>query len=93
MVIGVLNVILSIYKSNSLKDKRNILNSLKTRLHRQFNISLIESDDQGKWQKSTLTIVNIGQNKRSVDQTINQIIDFIEKDNRCQILDHHIELI
>lgn len=93
MVIGILNVILSIHKSNSLKDKRIILNSLKTRLHRQFNISLIESDDQDKWQRSTLTIVNVGQNKRLVDQTINRIIDFIERDNQCQILNYHIELI
>ncbi len=93
MIIGILNVTLLIQKSNSLKDKRVILSSLKARLRRQFNISLIESDAQDKWQKSVLSIVNVGGDKRSVNQIINQIINFIERDNWCQVLDYNVQLI
>ena len=76
-----------------MKDKRNVLNSLKARLRRQFNISLIELDDQDKWQRSTFSIVNIDTDKRNLDRTINRIIDFIEKDLRCEIVDYQIQLI
>lgn len=93
MVIGVLSITLLIQKSNSLKDKRIVLNSLKTRLRRKFNISLIESDDQDKWQKSVLSIVNLGENRRSVNRTINQIINFIGRQINCEILDYQIQLI
>lgn len=93
MVIGILSITLLIQKSNSLKDKRIVLNSLKTRLHNHFNISLIESGDQNKWGKSTLSIVNVGINKRSVDRTLNQIINFIERNIECEILDYRIRLI
>lgn len=93
MVIGILNVVLFLQGSSSLKDKRSILSSLKTRLRRQFNISLIESDDQDKWQRATLSIVNINTDKKNSDQTINQIINFIKRDLRCEIIDYQIQLI
>jgi uncharacterized protein YlxP (DUF503 family) len=93
MVIGILSVILMIQKSSSLKDKRNILNSLKTKLRRQFNICVIESDDQNKWQKATLSIVNVDMDRRALNQTINRIINFIEKEPRCEMLDYQIQLI
>lgn len=93
MTIGILNIALLIHKSSSLKDKRIILNSLKARLRSHFNISLIESEDQNKWQKSGLAIVSIGQNRRSVNRTIDQIINFIGKENSCEILDYQIHLI
>lgn len=93
MVIGILNIVLLIQKSNSLKDKRSVLNSLKTRLCRQFNISLIESGDQNKWQRATLSIVTIDNDRRNLDQRVNKIINFINKDLRCEIVDYEIQLI
>ncbi|HEX5848058.1 MAG TPA: DUF503 domain-containing protein [Rubrobacter sp.] len=41
--------------SSSLKDKRQILRSLKDRLRRK-NVSVVESENQDSWQRATVEI-------------------------------------
>ena len=41
--------------SSSLKDKRQILRSLKDRLRRK-NVSVVESENQDLWQRATMEI-------------------------------------
>jgi uncharacterized protein YlxP (DUF503 family) len=41
--------------SSSLKDKRQILRSLKDRLRRK-NVSVVESENQELWQRATMEI-------------------------------------
>ena len=41
--------------SSSLKDKRQILRSLKDRLRRK-NVSVVESEHQDRWQRATVEI-------------------------------------
>ena len=41
--------------SSSLKDKRQILRSLKDRLRRK-NVSVVESENQDFWQRATMEI-------------------------------------
>ena len=41
--------------SSSLKDKRQILRSLKDRL-RHKNVSVVESENQDRWQRATMEI-------------------------------------
>ena len=41
--------------SSSLKDKRQILRSLKDRLRRK-NVSVVESENQDRWQRATMEI-------------------------------------
>ena len=63
MVIGILRLILFIGNSNSLKTKRMVLHSLKSRLRNKFNIAINEIADQDKWQKSTLVVVGVNNDK------------------------------
>ena len=83
-----------ISSSNSLKTKRMVLHSLKTRLRNRFNIAVSEvGDDQDKWQKSTLAIVGVQKDKRNLDRTFSQIINFIENFNQASIVDYKLEII
>lgn len=41
--------------SSSLKDKRQILRSLKDRLRRR-NVSVVESENQDSWQRATVEV-------------------------------------
>ena len=54
MVLGVLTIELFIWESQSLKDKRQVLHSLKDRLRGKFNVSVAEVDGQDLWQKAVL---------------------------------------
>ena len=79
MVVAILSVVLFIGNSNSLKTKRMVLQSLKTRLRNKFNIAISEVGDEDKWQKSTLAIVGVQKDRRYLDRIFSQIINFGNK--------------
>ena len=54
MFVKVLTVDLLIPGCSSLKEKRFVLQSLKSRLRGRFNASIAEVDHQDKWQRSTV---------------------------------------
>ena len=89
--IGVLSVAIHIPASQSLKDKRMVLKSLKDRLKSKFNVSVAELDGQDTWQRSTLGIVMIGNDNRYLDSTLQNVLSYIESFGECEICDHTIE--
>ena len=57
--IGVLTLELRLETSHSLKDKRQVVASLKDRLRHKFNVSVAEIDHQDLWQRATLAAVTV----------------------------------
>jgi uncharacterized protein YlxP (DUF503 family) len=57
--IGVLTLELRIDDSHSLKDKRQVVKSLKDRLRHKFNVSVAEIDHQDLWQRAVLAAVTV----------------------------------
>ena len=93
MTIGNLQVELFLSEPQSLKEKRMVLKSLKTRLRNNFNIAVSELDYHEKWQKTLLGIVSINNKRRDLDAMFSHIINFIEKEERVEIVDYSIELL
>ena len=93
MVIGILSLVLFIGNSNSLKSKRMVLLSLKTRLRNKFNISISEVDYEDKWQKSVLAVVGVSNNRRYMDSQFSKIINFVENFNQVDIVNYETEVI
>jgi len=85
MIIGMLEIDLFNEQFHSLKEKRQLLASLKKRLKNKFNIAVAESDYQDLWQKAQLAIVALGANQAIVDNTFKEIEDFIFLDYAVQI--------
>ena len=56
MVVGLMTWELHLEGCQSLKDKRQVLKSLKDRLHNRFNVSAAETDHQDLWQRAELTV-------------------------------------
>jgi len=52
MPIGLLTLEIHISDARSLKDKRQVLRSLKDRLRAHFNVAVSELDHQDVWQRS-----------------------------------------
>ena len=57
MVIGILQVELTIDAADSLKDKRRVVKSLKDRLHREHQVSVAEVGTQDVHRTATLGMV------------------------------------
>jgi len=85
MIIGMLAIDLFNEQFHSLKEKRQLLASLKKRLKNKFNIAVAESDYQDLWQKAQLAVVSLGATHAIVDQTFKEIEDFIFLNYSVQI--------
>lgn len=93
MTIGLLKVALRIPDSNSLKEKRRALLSLRDLLKNRFNIALAEVGEQDKWQKAVMAIVSVGTERTMVDKTMAKVVDFIRDFDQVELLDYELEMI
>jgi len=57
--IGVLTLELRIDDAHSLKDKRQVVKSLKDRLRHKFNVAVAEIDHLDVWQRASIAAVTV----------------------------------
>jgi hypothetical protein len=92
MVIGTCAVDLYIPSSHSLKEKRQILKSLKTRLRNRYNISLMEDSAGELWQRSKLIIVTVADDGRFVNQVLSKVVLCIEQERMVDLIEYKFQL-
>jgi uncharacterized protein YlxP (DUF503 family) len=73
--IGVLTLEIHIEHSHSLKEKRNVVKSLKDRLRRRFNVSVAEIDGQESWQRSVVAAVTVSGSRSRAEQVLQSVED------------------
>ncbi len=67
MPIGLLTLEIHIPDARSLKDKRQVLRSLKDRLRGRFNVAVAELDHQDTWQRSQIGMVSLSNDEAHLD--------------------------
>jgi len=93
MRIGILNVELFLHETHSLKQKRFVIQQLKDKLRKRFNISIIEADYQDKWQRSVIAMACISGDTRIINSTFDKITDFIDENKSgFEILNDEFEI-
>ena len=93
MVVGVCTIELYLPDGHSLKSKRQILSSLKSRLNNKFNISIAEVGEQDLWQKSTLGIACVANEARYVNAVLDQVLNVIRSYPTLELVQSRIELL
>ena len=91
MVIGLLTLDLHFPGSRSLKDKRQALRSLETRLRNRFNVSVAEVEHQDLWQRARLAVVSVNTDHGHLESTLQSATNEAEHARDVQVLDAHIE--
>jgi uncharacterized protein YlxP (DUF503 family) len=91
MYIGALIFEIFISESTSLKDKRMILNSIKDRLRKKFNVAVSELDYQDKWQRSEMGIVTIANEYTMVEKSLHKIFSILDSSNDYEIIKHRFD--
>jgi uncharacterized protein len=66
-MIAFLTLELHIEAAQSLKDKRQVLRSLKDRLRGSFNVSVAEIDPCDLWNRATIGVVSISSSRDYLD--------------------------
>jgi uncharacterized protein YlxP (DUF503 family) len=93
MIVGVCTVELFLGDSHSLKDKRQVLHSLKDRLQAKFNLSVAEVDGQDLWQKAVLGMATVANERAHVEQVLDQALNVIKRMPLVEIVRTHRELL
>jgi uncharacterized protein YlxP (DUF503 family) len=75
MFVGVLRLECFLPTCHSLKEKRQLVRSLKDRLRNKFNVAVAETDFLDKWQRAELGVVTVsGENSH-----LGNMLDEIER--------------
>ena len=93
MVVGVLQVELSIQWARSLKDKRGVVSSLKDRLHREHQVAVAEVNRLDNRQVAVLGIAMVSNQARHCRQVLDQIVHKLKTLRDCVLSDHRVEVL
>ncbi len=72
-MIAFLTLELRIEAAHSLKDKRQVLRSLKDRLRANFNISVAELEPSSLWNQATIGVVSISDSRDYLDGLMKKV--------------------
>jgi uncharacterized protein len=75
MPIAALTLELHIEQAHSLKDRRQVVRSLKEKLRNSFNISIAEMDEAVTWQSATLGVTAISRSRDYLTGLMRQVED------------------
>ena len=73
MPIGLLTLEIHIPDARSLKDKRQVLRSLKDRLRAHHNVAVAELEHQELWQRSRVGVVSISGDCKYLEESLEAI--------------------
>jgi uncharacterized protein YlxP (DUF503 family) len=93
MPVGLLTLELHIPDARSLKDKRQIIRSLKDRLRRKFNIAIAELDFHDVWQSSTIGIVTLSNAHQHVEESLQHVLAESHRILGRALVDHSVDFL
>jgi uncharacterized protein YlxP (DUF503 family) len=92
MIIGTLRLRLIVRESRSLKDKRQVVRSIKDRLRNAFPVSVAEVDELDHRQVAVLGLALVGNERRAVQSVLDQIVDALRSHPVAELLDYTVEV-
>ena len=92
MVVATVRAEVHIPDSNSLKAKRSVIVSLKSRIRSKFNVSVAEVDHLDLWQRSSIGVAFVTNDRRFADEVLSKVVAFISSEPRLELLDYQIEI-
>ena len=93
MPVGLLTLEIHIPEAHSLKDKRQVLRSLKDRLRGKFNVAVAELEGQDSWQRSVVGVVSLSNNLAHLQQSLRTVLEESEGLLGRDLIGHDLELL
>jgi uncharacterized protein YlxP (DUF503 family) len=93
MTVGLLTLELHIPQAQSLKDKRQILRSLKDKLRGHFNVAVSELEYHDTWQRSVVGIVTLSNEQQHVEESLQKVLAEADRILGPVLISHAVEMI
>lgn len=91
MIVATLRVRLLLREARSLKDKRQVVKSIKDRLRHSFNVSVAEVEAQDNRQLAVLGLAMVSNETHHLKVALGQIVEALRSHPVAELLDHEIE--
>ena len=96
MAIAFLTLEIRIEGAHSLKDKRQVLRSMKDKLRAKFNVAVAELEHTDLWQRATIGAVSISDSRDYLDglmQNVEREANRIATSTGAEISDSFVEFL
>lgn len=93
MVVGTMIIELFLDDSHSLKGKRKVVKSMVGKIKNRFNVAIAEVGSNDKWQRIELGVSTVGNDRRHIDSSLNNVLSFLDSLYLAEIIDSRIEII
>jgi uncharacterized protein YlxP (DUF503 family) len=93
MPVGLLTLELHIQHAQSLKDKRQVLRSLKDRLRAKFNVAVAELEHHEMWQRSVVGVVTLSNDEGHVEESLQHVLAEADSMLGPLLVSHAMEMI
>ena len=90
--IGLLRVYFHIDEAQSLKQKRQVMRSIKDRLSNQFNVAVAEIGSNDLWQAGELAVVTVANEHQFVASMLQKINNFFEEELPIRVIEGKMEI-
>ena len=93
MPVGLHTLELHIPDAQSLKDKRQVLRSLKDKLRRDFNVAVAELEHHDTWQRSVVGVVTISNEEKHVREMLQKVLDEADRILGSFLINQAVEIV
>lgn len=93
MFVGLLTLELHIPGSGSLKDRRRVVKGMKDRIAARFNVSVAEVGDAGLWQRATVAVACVSNDRTHVSEVLDKVVDLVRSNTQADLIDYGIEFL
>jgi uncharacterized protein YlxP (DUF503 family) len=92
MIVGTLRVRLLLREARTLKDKRQVLSSIKDRLRNSFNVSVAEIEGNDNRQVIVLGMAMVANETHVIKQTLGEIVNALRAHPVAEFVDYELEV-
>ena len=93
MPVGLLTLELHIAEAQSLKDKRQVIRSLKDKLRNHFNVAVAELDFEDVWQRSVVGVVTLSNEEHHVEEALQKVLAEADRILGPVLVAHAVDLL
>ena len=92
MIVGTLRVRLLLRQARSLKDKRQVVLSIKDRLRNSFNVSVAEIEEQDHRQSAVLGVAMVSNETHHVKTELAKLVEALKSHPVAEFVDSELEV-
>jgi len=92
MIVGTLQVRLILREARTLKDKRQVLNSIKDKLRNSFNVSVAEIEAQDNPRSIVLGLAMVCNEAHPLKQVFGEIVSALKVHPIAEFVDSEMEV-